>query len=168
MPSKEQGANLDRYMLVPRTLTFLTREDKVLLLKGAQNKHLWAGLYNGVGGHIEQGEDVLSAAKRELFEETGLTSLDLRLCGIVTVDTQTNPGVGIFIFRGKYSEGELILSKEGELEWVKISQIIHLPLVPDLPILLPKILGMKSSVAPFSAHSSYNDHGNIVVRFSKY
>jgi 8-oxo-dGTP diphosphatase len=152
-------------MLVPRTLIILTCEDKVLLLKGADTKRLWAGLYNGVGGHIEQGEDVLTAAKRELFEETGITPSDLWLCGIVTVDTQTNPGVGIFIFTGTCIESEPVLSKEGLLEWVEISQIKQLSLVADLLVLLPKILAMKTGDTPFSAHSSYNEFGKIVVTF---
>ena len=166
MPETEQGVNLDRYMLVPRTLIILTREDTVLLLKGADNKRLWAGLYNGIGGHIEQGEDVLTAAQRELLEESGLTSPDLWLCGVVIVDTQTNPGVGIFIFTGECTDGEMVLSKEGMLEWIKTSQLNHLPLVGDLPVLIPKILDMKPGDTPFSARSSYNDRGNIVVTFS--
>ena len=101
MPASDQGVNFDRYMFVARTLIFLTRGEKVLLLKGAQNKRLWAGLYNGIGGHIEKGEDVISAARRELFEETGLASSNLMLHGIVTVDTQGIPGVCIFIFKGE-------------------------------------------------------------------
>jgi len=165
MPVTEQGVNLDRYLFVPRTLIFLTCEDRVLLLKGAENKRLWAGLYNGVGGHIEQGEDILSAAKRELFEETGLITPDLWLCGVVIVDTQTNPGVGIFIFKGECAEGELVLSIEGTLQWIESSKIKSIPLVADLPVLIPKILEMKPGDPPFSAHSLYNHLGDIAIIF---
>src|SRR4030067_969706 len=105
MPVTKQGVNLDRYMLVPRTLVILTRDENVLLHKGADDKRLWAGLYNGIGGHVERGEDIRSAAKRELFEETGITQVDLWLCGIVTVDTQINPGVCIFIYKGIFPSG---------------------------------------------------------------
>jgi 8-oxo-dGTP diphosphatase len=152
-------------MLVPRTLIFVTRGNKVLLLKGAKNKRLWSRLYNGVGGHVEQGEDILSAAHRELLEETGLNISNLWLCGITTVDTQTNPGVGIYIFRGECTEGELAYSKEGSLEWIQETDISILPMVVDLPILLPRILGMKYGDPPFSAHSKYNEAGELVVTF---
>lgn len=165
MPVTDQGINIDHYLIVPRTLIFLTHEDKVLLLKGADDKHLWAGRYNGVGGHIEQGEDVLSAAHRELFEETGLIIPGLWLCGVVTVDTKTNPGVGIFIFTGNYDDADPIFSEDGNLEWITASQIKNLPLVDDLPYIIPKILKMKPGDIPFYAHSSYDEDGKIIISF---
>jgi 8-oxo-dGTP diphosphatase len=68
MPSSEQGLSFDRYVCIPRTLIFITRGDKVLLLKGAANKRIWANKYNGVGGHVERGEDVLSDGSQRGFE----------------------------------------------------------------------------------------------------
>ncbi len=165
MPASDQGVNRERYMLIPRTLIFLTRGEKVLLLKGDKNKRLWPGLYNGVGGHIELGEDVLSAAMREIHEETGLAPSKLWLCGTLTVDTQSNPGVCVFIFKGEIPQGDPIISKEGALEWVKISDVNQLPLVEDLPFLLPKVLAMRYGEAPFSAHSKYDDEGKLVNTF---
>lgn len=46
------------------------------------------GLYAGFGGRIEEGEEPLDAARRELSEETSLStdSLELRLLGEVMVD----------------------------------------------------------------------------------
>ncbi len=165
MPASDQGVSLDRYMLVPRTLIFVTRGDQILLLKGEKNKRLWAGLYNGIGGHVERGEDVLTAARRELQEETGLSSIDLRLYGIVTVDTQTNPGVCIFIFKGEYSVGDLQHSKEGSLEWLSSKELTHLPVVGDLPVLLSRVLESKKGDPLFFAHSSYNVNGDFELTF---
>jgi 8-oxo-dGTP diphosphatase len=167
MPAIDQGVNLERYMFVPRTLMFLTRGDKILLLKGAENKRLWAGLYNGIGGHIEQGEDIITSAQRELLEETGLGSDNLWLCGIATVDTQINPGVCIFIFKGECPFGEPVPSNEGSLEWIEAAEIHTLPLVADLYVLLPQILKMRIGEPPFSSHSRYDEYGNISVTFGQ-
>jgi 8-oxo-dGTP diphosphatase len=161
----DQGVNRERYMLVPRTLIFLTRSDRVLLLKGSAHKRLWPGLYNGVGGHIEQGEDVITAAYRELLEETGITPSKLWLCGTLTVDTQTNPGVCAFIFRGECEDATLKTSPEGNLEWVQRSSINQLPLVSDLPVLLEKVLEMKTGDLPFSANSHYDQTGKPIITF---
>jgi 8-oxo-dGTP diphosphatase len=167
MPVADQGVDPKRYTLIPRVLVFLTRGEEVLLLKGAPTKRIWANLYNGIGGHIERGEDVLSAARREMREETSLSITDLRLCGVVTVDTGQNPGIGIFILRGYCPEGELATSHEGTPEWVPISRIKELPLVEDLYTLLPRVLEAKASEPPFSAHFYYDKDDRLIIRLNE-
>ena len=162
---RQQRVDRERYMLIPRTLIFLTRGDSVLLLKGAPHKRLWANRYNGIGGHIERGEDVLTAARRELREETGLEVLNLRLCGTVTIDTGEVPGIGLYVLKGTCTHGGPVPSPEGTPEWVPVSDIHQHPLVEDLHTLLPRALAMEPADPPFAVHYGFDEGGNLEVTF---
>ena len=164
-PVTDQGVNRQRYTVIPRTAIFLRRDDSYLLLKGAPTKRLFANLYNGLGGHVERGEDALSAAQRELREEAGL-SADLRLCGTLMVDTGGETGICLYIFTGEVVGGELCVSPEGLPEWVPFEKLGELPVVEDLPLLLGRIHAMRRGDAPFAARSFYEPDGRLVLLFA--
>jgi len=165
MTIQNQGATENRYSVNMRTLCFLTRDNQVLLIRGALDKRLWAGLYNGIGGHVEAGEDVYSACLRELEEETGIKVSDIHLCGIITIDSSKEVGVCIFVFRGECQHGDPRPSTEGSVEWVALREIHHLPLVPDLYELLPRVINKSVQAEPFFAQYSYNEGDEMVIKF---
>ena len=151
-----QGALDDRYKLVPRTLIFLSHQDQLLLLKGSPHKRLWANLYNGLGGHIEQGEDILSAARRELAEEGGHPR---RPALVVRCDNhrhrRKNRGWHLCYFAGRLicpTFSHLAREFRNGFPSNSFVKAETLPLVEDLPVLLPHVLGSKPTGRAFSAH----------------
>ena len=164
MPISDQGIDSSRYQLIPRVLIYLREGDSYLLVKGSAGRKRWPGKYNGVGGHLERGEDVLTAARRELEEETGLQA-SLWLCGTIVADTG-HIGVGLYVFSGDVTGGSLSGSKEGVPEWVDYDRVATLPAVEDMPDLLARIHRMQRGDAPFAARSFYDPEGRLQLVFS--
>jgi 8-oxo-dGTP diphosphatase len=156
----------DRYSIVPRTLSFLLRDREVLLLRLPKDSGAWGDLYNGIGGHIEQGEDPLTAAKREILEETGLVPKLLRLCGVITIDTGNPLGIGLYVFVGEVEDGEIQASPEGEPRWIPLEGLNQTPVVEDIPSLLSKAIDSYNSMIPFSALYEYNAEGELSIKFT--
>jgi 8-oxo-dGTP diphosphatase len=157
----------NRYQVIPRTLCFVMHGDEVLLLLGGPTKRLWAGLYNGLGGHVEPGEDIYSSAIREVKEEAGLDVHDVLLRCVVHADAG-DPAVGIlfFVFTAVADGKHVQPSDEGTLEWVPIDALPAERLVEDLPVLLPKILGMRPTEPPLFAAYSYDVNDRLAISFA--
>lgn len=166
MPVEEQGAGLKRYRVIPRVLIFIFNQGAVLLIKGAPTKRLWANHYNGIGGHVERGEDILSAARRELLEEAGLAVPQIHLCGTVMIDAERDSGIGLFIFRGEAQAQVKAHSDEGETEWIPLAELEKYPLVEDLRVLIPKVALMQAEDAPFSARYYYDEEQKLQIIFA--
>jgi len=163
------GQRLDptRYTIVPRTLSFVVQRDQVLLLRLAADRGAWAGKLNGLGGHVEAGEDALSSARREIREEAGLSPGDLRLCGVILIDTGLVPGIGLYVCVGEVEDDAAPqASVEGELVWVRVGELTRYALVEDLPLLLPRALDCYRRNATFSAVYRYDSNGVLKASFA--
>jgi len=67
------------------------------------------------GGHREQGESILAAAKRELFEETGAKKFELTPICDYSADNLVNKQFGRLYFANIIEIGELPNSEIGEM-----------------------------------------------------
>lgn len=151
-----------RHLTVPRTLCFVLHGDDVLLIQRARHKRLFPGKVNGVGGHVEMGEDVAASAAREIHEETGLAVDDLWLAGVVHVDGSlgqtdaladgTMPGVMILVFTAQARSRDARASDEGDLLWIPLSQVHGLDWVDGDPKLLLAALEARRIGRPFSLY----------------
>jgi 8-oxo-dGTP diphosphatase len=100
------------------------------------------GLFNAPGGKIESHEDPYEACLRELHEETGLRVRELRLRAILTVVTRTTGAQWLlFVFVADRPPGpaDPIATDEGELRWIPIEEIVHVPVPSDIPLIIPHL-----------------------------
>jgi 8-oxo-dGTP diphosphatase len=122
------------------TIAFLCRGDAVLLLRHPEHKARFAGLWDGIGGHVEAGEDVREAARREVREEAGIDVPGLRLRGVLHESGMQGHHYVVFLFVGE-APAEPPRSPEGlELRFFARGELDRLPLVEDLRHWLPALL----------------------------
>jgi 8-oxo-dGTP diphosphatase len=169
MGRDDQGvaASGARYQVVPRTLCFVLHQGDVLLLKGAPTKRIWANRYNGLGGHLERGEDVLSATLREVREEAGLEVHDVRLVAVVHADAgDSQLGILFFIFTARSENKAVVASTEGTLEWHRADTLPASDMAPDLPVILPRLLALPPGAAPLFLSYAYDENDQLIIRFA--
>ncbi len=98
------------------------------------------GLWNGIGGKLEPGEDPYAGCRREVAEETGLTIAAPQLRALLVVTVQTPPALWvIFVFTALVPESPVGPSEEGELAWVDLAALASIPLPPDVPMIIPRL-----------------------------
>ena len=122
---------------VELTVLCLLHKDGAYLLQDRIKKD-WCG-YTMPGGHIEPGESIVDAVVREIQEETGLTILNPRLCGVKQFPMEGGRYL-VFLFEATEYEGELISSEEGTMHWVPVEQLGNVNLVGDFEDLVQVML----------------------------
>jgi 8-oxo-dGTP diphosphatase len=149
------------YNPILATLGYVLSPDgaKVLMIhRNARADDAHFGKYNGLGGKLEAGENVVGGMKREIFEEAGIVCEDLELRGTISW-----PGFGKngedwfgFIFVITRWTGSLLTSNpEGSLAWIELSKVLDLELWEGdrlfLPMVFDRGIGQFHGVMPYHA-----------------
>jgi len=112
------------------TLCYIENDrDEYLMLhrvkkKNDVNQDKWIG----VGGKFEDKESPEECLLREVKEETGLTLTDYRFRGIVTFASDGWETEYMHLYTATGYEGTMKECDEGNLEWVKKSEVQNLPI----------------------------------------
>ncbi|HEX7744788.1 MAG TPA: 8-oxo-dGTP diphosphatase [Micromonosporaceae bacterium] len=111
------------------TLGYVLSPDRrrvLMLRRDRRVDDLHFGYYNGLGGKLEPGEDVVAGIRREIREESGLECHTLELAGTISW-----PGFGPggenwfgFLFRVPAWSGDLVDDcAEGTLIWTEVDDV---------------------------------------------
>lgn len=115
--------------MINTTLCYIERGDEYLMLHRVKkekdiNKDKWIGL----GGKFEENESPEECLLREVYEESGLRLTSWRYRGIVTFVNTVCEAEFMHLFTADGFEGEIGECSEGELEWIKKSELMKLTL----------------------------------------
>ncbi|GAA1387912.1 8-oxo-dGTP diphosphatase [Catellatospora chokoriensis] len=134
--------------------------------KWSQDIHF--GKYLSLGGHVEPDEDVLTCARREVNEESGLTASDLTLRGTVMWTGFGHHRINAlcFIFRcdvfaGTPHNG----NEEGTLEWVPMDKLASRPIWESDRLWLPMVFD--TNTKPFYGVMPYDGHEMLSWSFQR-
>lgn len=115
--------------MINTTLCYIERGDEYLMLHRVKkendiNRDKWIGL----GGKFEEDESPEECLLREVYEESGLRLTSWRYRGIVTFVNTKCGSEYMHLFTADGFEGTVGPCDEGELEWIKKSELMKLTL----------------------------------------
>lgn len=115
--------------MINTTLCYIERGDEYLMLHRVKkendiNRDKWIGL----GGKFEEDESPEECLLREVYEESGLRLTSWRYRGIVTFVNTKCSSEYMHLFTADGFEGTVGPCDEGELEWIKKSELMKLTL----------------------------------------
>lgn len=126
--------------------SFITNNEKFLLLKRSDKVKSMKGLWAGVSGIIEKNETPLERAKIEIYEEVGIVESNITLlksADLIKVESPQykNHEWEIFPFLFEAKNPEIKLNWENsEFKWVDIDEISNYDTVPSLDKVLSNLL----------------------------
>lgn len=85
-----------------------------------RTKEPYKGLYNFVGGKVEEGESNDDAAYRELFEETGISCNDIELDHFMDLNYYKYDN-NLQVYYGILKHKVTLIEEKNKLEWVAIN-----------------------------------------------
>jgi 8-oxo-dGTP diphosphatase/2-hydroxy-dATP diphosphatase len=130
------------------TLCMVCKDGTILL--GMKKVRFGAGMWNGFGGKVEEGETIEAASYRELQEEAGLTAYSMKKMGVITFSFEEGPEpFEVHIFKTADVTGEPTESDEMTPQWFSVDAIPYEKMWADDAFWLPLLLDDKQFEGAF-------------------
>lgn len=159
------------YCPIVATLGYVLSPDgrrALLVHRNARPDDQHLGKYNGLGGKIEPGEDVMHGMRREILEEAGITCDSMRLRGTINwpgFGKQGEDWLGFIFVIDRFSGEPFTSNAEGQLEWVELDAIAALPLWEGDRHFLPLVFD--GDTRPFHGVMPYREGRMLSWSFSR-
>ena len=105
-----------------------------ILVQNRRNPN-WPGI-TFPGGHVEHGESFSGSVIREVKEETGLDIQRPVLCGVKQFQTKEDARYVVLFYKTDRFSGMLRSSEEGDVFWIKRSELETYSLADDFEKML--------------------------------
>lgn len=133
---------------------FVQKDGKYLMLHRSPTKRIMPDVWMAPGGHREFNEGLFECARREVFEETGLSIKNLRVKVIGNAYLKDlDQEFHFHLLVADYAGGELIPKiDDGEFVWLTPEEILKLPtLLAELKHVIAHITSNSKDVVSYKA-----------------
>jgi 8-oxo-dGTP diphosphatase/2-hydroxy-dATP diphosphatase len=140
------------------TLLIIHKADKILL--GMKKRGFGVGKWNGFGGKVEVGETIEEAAKREVFEEVGVTVNVIEKLGVLDFSWKGKEQdiLEVNIFKATDFSGQPSESEEMKPQWFNVKEIPYEKMWVDDKYWMPLFLDNKK----FNGNFMFDEDNNVL------